>query len=197
MTLSELRRSREALGLSQPQFAHALNVSVETYRTWDSGRRVPPTEVVARARRLLAAGPDIPVALHILAAELGIHVRTLRAAAADGRLQATFSTRTYFGKVVARATRRSALEFLRRGYGNSARTLGCTSPVASAPPDCAARIVRLRRQLHITQTELAERIGAANKAVVYQWETAKRTPSPLFWARLLRVRARVSRDASD
>lgn len=130
-----MRLCREALGLSQTQFAQALHVSVETYRTWDSERRAPPPEVVDRARTLLAAGPDVPIALHILATELGIHVRTLRAAAADGRMPATFSTKTYFGKVMAKATRQAAREFLRRGYRTSARHLACTAPVASAPPD--------------------------------------------------------------
>jgi DNA-binding transcriptional regulator YiaG len=184
---SEVRRCREALGLSQTQFARALRVSTETYRTWDSGRRRAPQHAVARARKFTEAGPDVPVALYVLAAELGIHVRTLRAAAADGRMRATFTTKSYFGKAIARATRTAALEFLRRAYGKSARQLGCTSPVASAPADYAARILGLRRRLHLTQAGLAKRIGAANKAVVYQWEAATRKPSPLFWARLLRL----------
>ena len=31
---------------------------------------------------------------------------------------------------------------------------------------------------------MATLVGAAQKAVVYQWEARKRTPSPLFWQRL-------------
>ena len=185
-----MRQHREALGLSQAQFARALKVSAETYRTWDSGRRRPPPDVIAKAQKLSEAGPDVPVAVHLLAAELGIHVRTLRAAAVDGRMRATFATKSYFGKVVAKATRRAAVEFLRCAHRKSARQLGCTSPVAAAPTDYAARVLGLRCRLHLTQAGLAKRIGAANKAVVYQWEAAKRKPSPLFWARLLQLGVR-------
>jgi hypothetical protein len=35
-----------------------------------------------------------------------------------------------------------------------------------------------------TQPELARRIGAANKSVIYQWETRRRTPSVVFWVRV-------------
>jgi DNA-binding transcriptional regulator YiaG len=38
--------------------------------------------------------------------------------------------------------------------------------------------------LRLTQRDFARRIGAANKAVVYQWESRKRTPSPVFWKRV-------------
>ena len=31
-------------------------------------------------------------------------------------------------------------------------------------------------------------VGAAGKAVVYQWEARKRTPSPLFWQRIIALR---------
>ena len=36
----------------------------------------------------------------------------------------------------------------------------------------------------LSQTQLATLVGAAHKAVVYQWEARKRTPSPVFWQRL-------------
>jgi len=38
--------------------------------------------------------------------------------------------------------------------------------------------------LGLTQAPLAARVGAARKAVVYQWESRKRCPSPLFWERI-------------
>ena len=47
-----------------------------------------------------------------------------------------------------------------------------------------ARLKRLRRRLRLTQHDLARRIGAANKAVVYQWESRQRKPSPVFWKRV-------------
>jgi hypothetical protein len=37
----------------------------------------------------------------------------------------------------------------------------------------------------MTQTQLAARIGAAGKAVIYQWETRKRRPSPILWSRVV------------
>jgi hypothetical protein len=46
----------------------------------------------------------------------------------------------------------------------------------------------LRRQLSMTQTQLATTIGAAGKAVVYQWESGKRTPSPVSWRRIEQLR---------
>ena len=38
--------------------------------------------------------------------------------------------------------------------------------------------------MRLTQEALAQRIGAAGKAVVYQWESRQRTPSPVFWQRV-------------
>ena len=34
-------------------------------------------------------------------------------------------------------------------------------------------------------------VGAAGKAVVYQWEARKRTPSPLFWQRVHELQSGV------
>ena len=39
-----------------------------------------------------------------------------------------------------------------------------------------------------TLAEFAARVGAARKAVVYQWESRKRCPSPLFWKRIQQIR---------
>jgi len=52
------------------------------------------------------------------------------------------------------------------------------------PQDCACQLAKTRRQLGLTQAQLAGQIGAANKAVVYQWESGKRKPSPVFWKRI-------------
>jgi transcriptional regulator with XRE-family HTH domain len=46
------------------------------------------------------------------------------------------------------------------------------------------RLRLLRRQFGLTQRELARRTRAANKAVVYPWESRKRRPSPVFWKRM-------------
>jgi DNA-binding transcriptional regulator YiaG len=52
------------------------------------------------------------------------------------------------------------------------------------PDDYDHRLPVLRRRLGLTQTALAERIEAAGKAVVYQWESRKRRPSPVYWQRI-------------
>ena len=56
----------------------ALGVAVETFRTWDAGRRLAPEAVVQRARTLKPKRPlqDL-VPLQVLANELHVHVRTL------------------------------------------------------------------------------------------------------------------------
>src|SRR6266852_5051175 len=103
-----------------------------------------------------------------------MHVRTLRAAAQDGRLAATFGPRPYFGKLTATATREAAARFMatwfRRTYGRGRRR-----PVAVCrvlvPANYATRLVCLRRRLNLSQQQLAAKVRAASKAVVYQWET--------------------------
>ena len=53
--MSLMRTYRAALTLSQSAFAARLNVPLETYRTWDSGRREPSKEFLSRARTLAGA----------------------------------------------------------------------------------------------------------------------------------------------
>jgi DNA-binding transcriptional regulator YiaG len=60
------------------------------------------------------------------------------------------------------------------------------------PHGCRRHLRKLRRRLKISQNDLAELIGAANKAVVYQWKSGRRTPSPVFWERVLTL-TRVDR----
>ena len=120
---STLREIRFRIGLSQAECSIALGVALETFRVWDAGRRPAPEAIVERAQTLNAKRPTHRrVPLQVLADELRVHVRTLRAAAGDGRLPARFDARPYFGKLTATAT----------------------------------------------------------KAVVYQWESGKRKPSPAF-----------------
>jgi DNA-binding transcriptional regulator YiaG len=192
---SHLREIRTRLGLSQAECATALGVALETFRTWDAGRRLAPEAVVSQARTLKAKRPpDGRVPLQVLADELHVHVRTLRAAAHDGRLAATFGPRPFFGKLTATATREAGAQFIakwyRRTYGRGRRR-----PVAvcrvTVPANFAARLVGLRHRLGLSQRQLAAKVGAASKAVVYQWETGKRKPSPVFWLRIERLHRRV------
>jgi hypothetical protein len=56
----------------------------------------------------------------------------------------------------------------------------------TVPTNYAAILVGLRQRLGLSQQQLAETVGAATKAVVYQWESGKRQPSPVFWLRIER-----------
>src|SRR4051794_9708589 len=52
---SALRELRTRLGLLQTECASALGVAVETFRTWDAGRRLAPAAILRRAKRLKSA----------------------------------------------------------------------------------------------------------------------------------------------
>ena len=191
MGLSEIRRLRLNLQLSQPQFARVLGVSAETYRTWDSGRRTIPDTWLTRARELAATqDPRRLRSLQQLAGELGVHVRTLRDAARSGRLEVMYGNRVVFRNPVPRATLAAGRVFLeryyRRSYSRFASKPRAPEPT-SVPSDWARRLLRIRRQLGLTQARLAERIGVAGKAVVYQWESRKRKPSSVLWKRVERL----------
>jgi DNA-binding transcriptional regulator YiaG len=201
MTPSVLRGIRTRLNLSQAECAAALGVAVETFRTWDAGRRTAPAAVVRRAEALTVKRPvHQRLPLQVLASELHVHVRTLRAAAHDGRLAATFSPRPYFGKLTATATREAGARFMatwyRRTYVRGRRRLVAVCRV-TVPANYAATLVGLRYRLGLSQQQLAARVGAASKAVVYQWESGKRKPSPVFWIRIERLRRRQAFPVSE
>ena len=136
-----LRECRIALGQSQSSFAAMLGVSPESYRTWDAGRRATPPKILARARALATHRDEQALLpLPVLALLIGVHVKTLRAAARDGRLPVTYDTRTTFRRLRARATPAAAGAFRRSYYGADG------SPSRSS---CASHLVggadRLRR----------------------------------------------------
>ena len=58
-------------------------------------------------------------------------------------------------------------------------------PGVNVPPNYDSELVAIRRRLQCTQASLASAIGAANRHVVYQWESRRRTPSPEFWRRIM------------
>jgi DNA-binding transcriptional regulator YiaG len=185
---NEIRSVRLQLQLSQSQFAKLLGVSAETYRTWDSGRRLVPDALLDRARALAATNdPHRLWSLQQLAAELGVHVRTLRDAARTGRLDVVYENRVVFRNPIPRATLAAGRIFMERHYRRSYSRFAARPPVPkrpSVPSDWDRRLLRIRRELRLTQSRLAEQIGAAGKAVVYQWESRKRKPSPVFWGRI-------------
>ena len=182
-----LRECRMALGQSQAAFAAMLGVSPESYRTWDAGRRATPPKLLARAHALAVHGDDNALLpLPVLALLVGVHVKTLRVAARDGRLPVTYDTRTTFRRLRARATLAAATQYRRAYYGRPVRPADRREPLtwASVPDDYDVRIRVLRLERGVSQVQFAAMIGAAGKAVVYQWEARKRTPSPLFWQRI-------------
>ena len=182
-----LRECRIALGQSQAACAAMLGVSPESYRTWDAGRRATPPKMLARARALATHRNDHELLpLPVLGLLIGVHVKTLRSAARDGRLPVTYDTRTTFRRLRARATPAAARAFRQSYYGRTVSPDDRRAPLtwASVPRDYAAQIRAVRRARGLSQAQLATLVGAAQKAVVYQWEARKRMPSPLFWQRL-------------
>ena len=120
-----------------------LGVSPESYRTWDAGRRATPPQMLARARALAMHGGDHALLpLPVLALLVGVHVKTLRAAARDGRLPVTYDTRTTFRRLRARATLAAATQFRHVYYGRQVRSGDRRAPLtwASVPKDYDARI---------------------------------------------------------
>ena len=102
--------------------ASIVTVPLETYRPWDAGRREPPPQLLTRARTL-AGYPDetVLLPLPVLALMIGVHVRTLHAAARSGRLGVAYDTRTTFRRLRPRATLKHALDFRRHYYGTQRR----------------------------------------------------------------------------
>jgi DNA-binding transcriptional regulator YiaG len=184
---------RRSIDVSQEQFARLLGVPLETLRTWDSGRRPAPPDVHVRARQAITAHQRQHELLSLdeLATEFAIHQRTLRDAVRAGRLDVHPSTRSAFGRPIRRATRAAVLAYQQRSYRRSYSRTMRKPPIprgVDLPVDYAERVTLTRHALRLTLSEFAARIGAANKAVIYQWESGKRRPSPVFWARIVALR---------
>ncbi len=187
--MSEIRELRRAAGLKQREFAALLSVPLETLRTWDSGRRLVSPVILQRARAAVVyhQQQEELLPLEALAKDLGVHVRTLQAAARTGRLEAHFSVRSVFGRPMRFASRGAGERFLAKHYRCFSGQELCPAPLPTVPDDYDEHLRQLRRRMRLTQGALARRLGAANKAVVYQWESRKRTPSPVLWQRILEL----------
>ena len=195
--------------------AQQLSVPLETFRTWDSGRRAIPVPVMERARSFVADlcrknelrprdRPANALQVHVatellsldhLARELGVHQRTLRAAARTGRLQVQFSVRSVFGRPIRVATRAAGEVFKHQNYRRFGGQSLPVAPLVVVPSDYDKFLKNVRRELGLTQEALAVLIGAAGKAVVYQWESRKRTPSPVLWERVVRLQRSAGKPA--
>ena len=111
-------------------------------------------------------------------------IRTLQAAVRTGRLTAHFAVQSVFGRPKRLATRAAAEQFMAMHYRRYSGQEVCPAPLPTVPSDYDQQLRALRRRLRLTQDGMARRIGAAGKAVIYQWEARKRTPSPVFWQRI-------------
>ena len=193
--MNELRELRRKIGLGQREFAALLSIPLETFRPWDSGRRIASLAVVQRAREAVAhyQRQHERLPLDQLAQELHVHVRTLQAAVRTGRLDAHFSVKSVFGRPRRLATRAAAERFMTTHYRRFGGQLRCPSPLPTIPNNYDRKLRALRRRLRLTQGGLARCIGAAGKAVIYQWESRKRTPSPVLWQRVMELERRGRR----
>jgi DNA-binding transcriptional regulator YiaG len=181
--MTEIRELRRTIGLLQREFADLMRVPVNTLRMWDSGLRPVPPRILHCAKTVVAdRGRNTELLpLDRLARELGVHVRTLQAAARTGRLDVQFGSRSVFGRPVRFATRAAGEKFMATHYLRFVGQRACPTPLVTVPRDYDARLKAIRRRLSLSQSALAQKIGAAGKAVVYQWESRKRNPSPVFW----------------
>src|SRR5205814_3211385 len=85
-----------------------------------------------------------------------------RAAARDGRLRVQFSTRSVFGRPIRLASRAAIDEFVRLHYRQRYSRYATPLPrpnVTVVPTNFASRLIGLRLRLHLTQAELARRVG--------------------------------------
>ena len=175
-----LRECRIALGQSQAAFAAMLGASPESYRTWDAGRRATPLKILARAKALATLHRDdhALLPLPVLALLIGVHVKTLRAAARDGRLPVTYDTRTTFRRLRARATPAGARAFRRSYYGRSVEPGDRRAPLtwANVPDDYDEQIRALRRARGLSQAQLATLVTSTTRCPA--WRTVPARPAP-------------------
>ncbi len=168
--MTEMRELRRGVGLSQQACAALLDVPVETFRTWDSGRRTVPPAALQRARAIVGEHERRTELLSLdqLAEELHVHIRTLQAAARTGRLEVRFSVRSVYGRPVRLATRGAGEKFVHTHYRRFAGQVACQAPLPPVPSDYDEQLKHLRSKMRWSQEALAKQIGAAGKAVVYQ-----------------------------
>ena len=195
--MNDLRQLRRNADLSQRDLAKLLDVSLNTFRMWDSGLRGVPVPQLLKARAVVAIharqGELLPLAQ--LADEFHVHIRTLQAAVRTGRLAAHFSVKSVFGRPQRLATRAAAEKFMATHYRRFGGQQACPAPLPTVPHGYDQQLRTLRHRLKLTQGGLARRIGAAGKAVIYQWESRKRTPSPVLWQRVLGLEGACPRSA--
>ena len=68
------------------------------------------------------------------------------------------------------ATRSAGERLLTIHYRRMSSKAACVPPLVAVPDNYDDQLRTLRARLRLTQAALAQTIGAAGKAVVYQWE---------------------------
>jgi DNA-binding transcriptional regulator YiaG len=184
-----LRELRLALGLHQRAFAARLGVSVGSLRMWDSGVRIVPGPILTKAKAELARQTHEQELL------------PFRCLPMSSRYISRPSNEL-FGMVVCRQRYRRDRPLAVRFSRPLAPRSRLSSRIIPGLRTQALSGCRSFRQCRMISTfsfelcasarayqqeELATRIGAARKAVVYQWESRKRKPSPVFWERVQRL----------
>jgi DNA-binding transcriptional regulator YiaG len=169
----ERRELRRSPALGQREFAALLDVPLETLRTWNSGRQPTPASVLHRATVSVADYKQRSALLPLceLAKEPGVHIRTLHAAARTWRFQTHFSIRSVFGRPMRFSSRAAGEQFLATHHRRFSGQPVCPLPLPTVPDNYDERLRGRRQRMRLTQDTLARRIGAAGKAVVYQWES--------------------------
>jgi len=147
--MTALREVRRGANLTQQELATLLDVPLNTFRMWDSGLRPTPPHLLERASLAMTehSRDSELLSLDQLAVELGVHQRTLRAAARIGRLRVQFSIRSAFGRPIRLATRAAGHDFMRTHYRHYGRKGLDVPPLPSVPHDYDKRLKNLRRRL--------------------------------------------------
>jgi DNA-binding XRE family transcriptional regulator len=183
---TENREVRSRLHLSQPQFAALLGVSTETYRTWDSGRRLVPDAWLDKARAVAAINdPDRLWSLQELATNSAFMFGRCEMPRAPVGLRS--STKTVSCFAIRYPERRwrpvgSSWSDILQTVVLAIRIKASHARAAYCPFRLESSTCADPTRTRLTQARLAEQIGAAGKAVVYQGESRKRKPSPAFWS---------------
>jgi hypothetical protein len=98
-------------------------------------RTVHRWPLAEKARTQLRVTADVVPLLPLtqLAKELGVHIRTLQAAARAGRLEAHFSVRSAFGRPIRSASRTVGAQFLATHYRCFSGQAICRLPLPTVP----------------------------------------------------------------
>lgn len=120
-----------------------------------------------------------------LSPHLGFGLLLLQRSRVRLNREALFSVRSVFGRPRRFATRAAGGWFMAIYYRRFTGQPKCAPPLPEVPDDYHRQLTALRLRLRLSQTGLALQIGAAGKAVVYQWEARKRRPSPVLWQRVM------------